>query len=122
VLDPENNTKAIRRVFQAQKTYVGPYKNQAPDLIVGYDSGYRVSWDAAVGKTTTQVFHNNTKAWSGDHCVDPSVVPGILFCNQPIEATNPRLLDLAPTVLDLFGVPAPEYMDGKAFGVGVKAS
>ena len=122
VLDPEHNIKAIRRVFQAQKTYVGPYKNQAPDLIVGYDSGYRVSWDAAVGKTTTQVFHNNTKAWSGDHCVDPSVVPGILFCNQPIEATNPRLLDLAPTVLDLFGVPAPEYMDGKAFGVGVKAS
>ena len=55
----------------------------------------------------TAIFHDNTKAWSGDHCVDPSVVPGVLFCNQPIQAENPRLLDIAPTVLDLFGVPRP---------------
>ena len=34
-----------------------------------------------------------------------SVVPGVLFCNRPIEAEDPRLLDIAPTVLDLFGVP-----------------
>ena len=64
------------------------------------------------------MFHDNTKAWSGDHCVDPSVVPGILFCNHPIQSKNPRLLDIAPTVLGLFGVPAPEYMDGQALVVG----
>ena len=87
--------------------YRGPYKDQAPDLIVGYASGYRVSWDAAVGRTSRDVFHDNTKAWSGDHCVDPSVVPGVLFCNRKIESTQPRLLDIAPTVLDLFGIPDP---------------
>ena len=46
--------------------------------------------------------------------VDPSVVPGVLFANRPVQTENPRLLDIGPTVLDLFGVPVPEYMDGKA--------
>ncbi|HEY2147687.1 MAG TPA: hypothetical protein VGH32_07100, partial [Pirellulales bacterium] len=54
---------------------------------------------------------------SGDHCVDPSVVPGVLLCNRRIETENPRLLDIAPTVLDLFGIPKPEHMDGKVLQV-----
>jgi predicted AlkP superfamily phosphohydrolase/phosphomutase len=118
VVDPKTNARGIKRVYVAPKTYRGPYKDQAPDLIVGYERGYRVSWDAAIGKTSTAVFHDNTKAWSGDHCVDPSVVPGVLFCNRPIENANPRLLDIGPTVLDLFGIKAPEYMDGKPLTVG----
>jgi predicted AlkP superfamily phosphohydrolase/phosphomutase len=121
VIDPKTGNKGIKRVFVAPKTYRGPYKDQAPDLIVGYDRGYRVSWDAAIGRTSKDIFHDNTKAWSGDHCVDPSVVPGVLFCNRPIESDNPRLLDIGPTVLDMFGVAVPDYMDGKALAVGDKA-
>jgi predicted AlkP superfamily phosphohydrolase/phosphomutase len=113
LIDPENGVNAVKRVYQAPKVYRGPYKDQAPDLIVGYERGYRVSWEAAIGRTTRKVFHDNTKAWSGDHCVDPSVVPGVLFSSQPIETENPRLFDIGPTVLDLFGVPVPDYMDGK---------
>jgi predicted AlkP superfamily phosphohydrolase/phosphomutase len=122
LIDPQTGTKAIKRVYQAAKAYRGPYKDQAPDLIVGYERGYRVSWDAAIGRTTTGIFHDNTKAWSGDHCVDPSVVPGILFCNHPISAPNPRLLDLAPTILNLFGIPAPKYMDGTTLVIGDRAA
>jgi predicted AlkP superfamily phosphohydrolase/phosphomutase len=118
LVDPANGTKAIKRVYQAPRVYCGPYKEQAPDLIVGYERGYRVSWEAVIGRTTRAVFHDNTRAWSGDHCVDPSVVPGVLFSNRPIEADNPRLLDIGPTVLDLFGVHVPDYMDGKALPVG----
>jgi predicted AlkP superfamily phosphohydrolase/phosphomutase len=118
LVDPQTGIKAVKRAYQAPKVYRGPYKDNAPDVIVGYERGYRVSWDAAIGKTTTEVFHDNTKAWSGDHCVDPSVVPGILFCNRPIETENCRLLDIGPTVLDLFGVSVPDHMDGKPLIVG----
>src|SRR5262249_30273741 len=118
LIDPETNQRAFRRIYQAPKAYRRPYTDQAPDLIVGYESGFRVSWDGAVGRACTAVFHDNTKAWSGDHCVDPSVVPGVLFCNHPIHGDSPRLLDIAPTVLGVFGVPAPEYMDGRALVVG----
>ena len=66
---------------------------------------------------TDQVFHENTKAWSGEHCIDASFVPGVLFSNRKIEAENPRLMDIGPTVLDMFGVQIPGYMDGKALKV-----
>lgn len=122
LIDPLTGEKAIRRVYQAVQAYRGPYKEQAPDLIVGYDSGYRISWDAAVGRTSREVFHDNTKAWSGDHCVDPSVVPGVLFSNHAVETASARLLDLAPTILDLFGCPIPDYMDGKPLQVGPRQS
>ena len=118
LVDSQTGAKAVKRAYVAQHAYRGPYKDAAPDVIVGYDRGYRVSWEAAIGKTTRQIFHDNTKAWSGDHCVDPSVVPGVLFCDRPIETENPRLLDIGPTVLDLFGVEVPDYMDGKPLAVG----
>ena len=49
--DPANGQRAFRRIYQAPKAYRGPYTDHAPDLIVGYESGYRVSWDAAIGRT-----------------------------------------------------------------------
>jgi predicted AlkP superfamily phosphohydrolase/phosphomutase len=116
--DPATGESAVKRVYIAGKFYKGPYKDNAPDLIVGYRRGYRVSWEAAIGKTTEAVFQPNKKAWSGDHCVDPSLVPGILFCNHAIADEKPRLIDVAPTVLSLFGVAVPDYMDGKAMTVG----
>ena len=118
LVDPVHDTQAVKRVYQAPKAYRGPYKNNAPDLIVGYESGYRVAWETAMGRTSKAVFHDNKKAWSGDHCVDPSVVPGVLFCNRKITTEQVRLLDIAPTVLDLFGVPKPDYMDGCVLDVG----
>jgi bisphosphoglycerate-independent phosphoglycerate mutase (AlkP superfamily) len=59
------------------------------------------------------VFTDNGKAWSGDHCVDPRLVPGVLFSNRAIQATDPALMDIAPTALWLFGLTPPPYMDGK---------
>jgi predicted AlkP superfamily phosphohydrolase/phosphomutase len=118
LVDPENGASAVKRVYIASRFYKGPYRENGPDLIVGYQRGYRVSWETAIGRTSEDVFHSNTKAWSGDHCVDPSLVPGVLFCNHPLESEHPRLIDIGPTVLSLFGVPVPEYMDGKPLVVG----
>ena len=105
---------AIRKAWPSDTLYKGPYLNAAPDLIVGYAEGYRASWDAAVGKVTANVFEDNEKAWSGDHCVDPHLVPGVLFCNREIAAADPGIEDMAPTALDLFGIPVPAYMEGKS--------
>ncbi|MCK4997914.1 MAG: alkaline phosphatase family protein [Anaerohalosphaera sp.] len=115
--DPAANEPAIKNVYNALKTYKGPYKNEAPDLIVGYNKGYRASWETAVGQVTEEVFHPNLKAWSGDHCIDPTLVPGVLFCNRPVTDDRTRLMDIGPTVLDMFGVEVPAYMDGKALKV-----
>jgi predicted AlkP superfamily phosphohydrolase/phosphomutase len=118
LLDTEHEASAVKRVYIASRFYKGPYSENGPDLIVGYQRGYRVSWETAIGRTTPDVFHDNKKAWSGDHCVDPSLVPGILFCNRLVANANPRLIDIGPTVLSMFGAPVPDYMDGKVLTVG----
>ncbi|UCE99172.1 MAG: alkaline phosphatase family protein [Planctomycetota bacterium] len=115
--DAEHGQRAIKQVYNAMEVYQGPYKNEAPDLIVGYNRGYRASWETAIGQVTDKIFHDNTKAWSGDHCIDHSLVPGVLFCNRAITTEHPRLMDIGPTVLDMFGVAVPRYMDGKPLAV-----
>jgi predicted AlkP superfamily phosphohydrolase/phosphomutase len=111
--DTDKASSAVKQVYNALEVYQGPYKKDAPDLIVGYQANYRASWETAVGTVTQQVFHDNTKAWSGDHCIDQSLVPGVLFSNRNIDAELPRLMDIGPTVLDMFGVNIPGHMDGK---------
>ncbi len=115
--DDESDEPAINRAFNAHSIYRGPYKGDGPDIIIGYHRGYRVSWEAAVGEPTDQLFHDNDKAWSGDHCIDPKLIPGVLFSNRKIKAKNPRLLDLASTVLELFGVKVPGHMDSRPMAV-----
>ena len=111
--DPETGEVAIRRVYASSDLYRGPYLDAAPDLIVGYADGYRTSWDAAVGATGARVFEDNTKAWSGDHCVDPELVPGVLFANRRVDIDDPGIEDMAATALHLFGIPRPEWMEGR---------
>ena len=112
--DEEQNAIGIRSVYASNALYRGPYLAEAPDLIIGYNDGYRTSWDAAVGKVTARVFEDNRKAWSGDHSVDPVLVPGVLFSNRKIEAQDPGIEDMAPTVLELFGVERPAWMEGRS--------
>lgn len=112
--DTERGEVAIRRVYATNRLYRGPYLEAAPDLIVGYNDGYRISWDAAQGKTSERVIEDNTKAWSGDHGLDPLLVPGVLFCNRKLDAEDPGLEDMAPTALELFGIPKPAHMEGAA--------
>ncbi len=113
LIDPSTGKRAIRRVEIATEYFDGPQKFDAPDLLVGYEGGYRHSWDCATGAVPTAIFSDNTKSWSGDHCVDPSIVPGVFFCNRPIVAKQPRLVDIPYSILRLFGQKPPDYMQGK---------
>ena len=111
--DLANDEVAIVEAFDSAKLYQGPYLENAPEFIIGYNRGYRTSWDCATGVVDAPLFEDNVKAWSGDHCVDPRLVPGVLFCNRKIDVDDPALIDIAPTALQQFGVPTPKYMDGR---------
>ena len=61
---------------------------------------------------------DNTNPWSGDHCIDPRLVPGVLFCNRKVTAAGElSIVDVAPTALTLFGLTPPPHMDGRAWAV-----
>jgi predicted AlkP superfamily phosphohydrolase/phosphomutase len=113
--DSQTGEVAITEVHDRDKIYAGPYKDNAPDLIIGYNQGYRASWDSVTGKVDDTVFEDNSKAWSGDHCIDPRHVPGVFFSNRKVSHKSPSIMDIAPSVLQLFGLPVPAHMDGRPF-------
>ncbi|MFQ5706557.1 MAG: alkaline phosphatase family protein [bacterium] len=118
--DPKTGEVAITEMFDSRKIYQGPYVENGPDLISGYNIGYRISWNGATGVVNDQIFEDNVKAWSGDHCIDPRLVPGVIFTNRKIVAAKPALMDIAPSVLELFGICKPKYMEGhNIFGDGL---
>jgi bisphosphoglycerate-independent phosphoglycerate mutase (AlkP superfamily) len=60
------------------------------------------------------LFENNNRRWSGDHIIDPEVVPGILFMNRPVVHNHAQIIDLAPTILHYLNVPDQLSMEGKS--------
>ena len=117
--DPDRDAIAVNRGYSKHSVYTGPYVGAAPDVVVGYNPGYRSSWGVALGRVGGPVFEDNTKAWSGDHCVDPPLIPGVVFCNRDFGADMPGIEDMAPTALRLFGYEPPSHMDGRDLGVQV---
>jgi predicted AlkP superfamily phosphohydrolase/phosphomutase len=120
LVDPASGAVGITGVFIADNVYRGPYTENSPDLIVGYGAGYRASWDSVMGKVTSQIFEDNIKAWSGDHCIDPRLVPGVLFSSHKFIAEKPAIVDVAPTILKLFGLALPAHFDGKPWTLATK--
>lgn len=110
--DPETGGSVVRRVYRAEEIYAQDFRERAPDLVVGYERGYRASWQTVLGRSDGAVVEDNLEPWSGDHLIDPEVVPGILLCNKKIEDEAPDLTDIAPTILARFGIAKPEAMRG----------
>jgi predicted AlkP superfamily phosphohydrolase/phosphomutase len=112
--DPKNNAPVITNAYDSQTIYSGPFVDLAPDLVVGYQRGYRSSDETVLGKLPKELVGDRTNLWSADHCMDPAVVPGMLLSNKSWKHPKPGLWDMAPSILDCFGVPTPKEMDGKA--------
>jgi predicted AlkP superfamily phosphohydrolase/phosphomutase len=123
--DTATQSMAIRNVSRREEIYSGAYVANAPDLLVNFCPGFRVSWQSAVGGFANSMIEDNMRRWSGDHIIDPEAVPGVLFVSQnthpvPKEGTrvehppSPHIIDLAPTILNYLGVPVPKSMEGRS--------
>lgn len=112
--DPVTGDQVISNAFKPSEVYSGDWIKNSPDLIIGYNKYYRASWWTAQGATPKEIIGDNKTQWSGDHCIDPAIVPGILFTNRKIKKNDPALTDLAPTILKEFGITPPKEMVGRS--------
>jgi predicted AlkP superfamily phosphohydrolase/phosphomutase len=112
--DPARGCVADRDVKARREIWRGPFASDAPDLLLLFSDGYRVSWETGLGGVPPGWFDDNLRKWSGDHIIDPVRIPGVLFMNRPFDGRAPRLLDLAPTILEALGVPRGPLMEGES--------
>lgn len=120
--DPDTQNPIFDFVYRREEIYQGDALEEAPDVIGLIDGPYHIAavdWRGANGKTNSVVekvgnqllFVSDT---SGQHRMD-----GILVANGAGISHNasipscPNLMDLAPTILQLFGQAIPEDMDGR---------
>ncbi len=114
LVDPDNGNRVIHRVYRGSHIYAdSPLVDNAPDLVVGFEPGYRASWQTALGGAPAKLVEDNQSRWSGDHIFDPDLMPGIILSNVRLEGQVLRGIDIAPTVLSSLGLVKPGYMTGR---------
>jgi predicted AlkP superfamily phosphohydrolase/phosphomutase len=114
VKDPKTNLPVVTRADLASEAYQGPYARSGPDILVGYNRGYRAGWRTILGAFPPEELEDNSNPWSGDHCMDFTLVPGVLLSNRKIAAETPALTDIAPTILAEFGIGKSQGMIGRS--------
>jgi len=125
VKEPGTNSPLFPEVYRSHDIYLGPYADRGPDLVY-----YPKNWlYAAAGRRTFEekrwlipMEGRTTKdpsilqmraGYTGTHCKEGIfflVGPGI---RQGKTISDSSIMDLAPTVLALLGVPLPKDMDGR---------
>ena len=113
IVDPKTGEKPILRAFVSKDVYRGTQIQHAPDIVLGFNWGYRISNASPLGRFPKDVLENNKKKWSGDHMGAPEILPGILLANRKIRAESPALYDLTATILSVFGLEKSQQMIGE---------
>ena len=105
---PGTDKKLAKWVKRKEDIYYGPYTDKAPDLLFNPLSRKTLGFGAAMF-LSEEVFVESFKP--GNHRRN-----GIFFASGPTVERGNRdasIIDIAPTLLNLFSYPVPEQMDGK---------
>ncbi len=113
-IDEETEKNVVYNAYKSEDIHSGDYMKNSPDIIIGFNPGYRMDWKSPIGAFSKKIIVENKKVWDGDHLVDPTFVPGVLFSNIKIKKNSSHQVDIAPTVLDMLGVKIPKNIDGKS--------
>jgi len=112
LVDPATGERAILKAFIAKDTYRGRHLELAPDIVLGFNRGYRISWSSPLGGFPKDIFEDNRQKWSGDHMSAPETLQATLVVNRKVRAASPALYDLTATILDVFGAEKPPGVIG----------
>ena len=116
---PDDKGRAMNSLaFKPQDLY-RTVRNVAPDLIVHFGGLY---WRSigTVGHSKIHVQENDTGPDGCNHAQYGMFVLGAPNCPLSGEYEGARLLDIAPTLLELAGYEIPETMQGRSLVAGME--
>lgn len=110
IRNPYTNEKVVEKAFFREEIYKGPYVDEAPDIVIQtYD--YRTM--CRYNNTDVESVFEKIRDGQGWH-----KLMGIFAARgHPVKTSggidNAEIIDIAPTVLHLMGLPVPKDMDGR---------
>lgn len=118
--DPSDDSRVVDKVYRKNDLFHGSRVDKAPDLLVAWkDYIYfsRATMDNKEDTVFGSLFNIDSSdfEYSGTHRLN-----GIFLCKgedikKRLCLNNIKILDIAPTILHLMGVPVPDDMDGRVF-------
>jgi predicted AlkP superfamily phosphohydrolase/phosphomutase len=111
--EPGTGERPVLRADVTKDAFHGHYVDEAPEIIVGYNSGYRSSWATPLGRMSRQIVEDNKERSSGDHCVSSEITPGIFLSNRRSRVSSPTLYHVTATIFTVFGIRKPEEIRGR---------
>lgn len=105
--DEERGKRIVDKIYKREEVYSGHYLDQAPDLInVLEDQGYKdlvgIGFDQFV-----KMKESGTHRSKGLFLIKGNNIK----IREVIQ--NANIMDIAPTILHIMGIPIPSYMDGR---------
>jgi predicted AlkP superfamily phosphohydrolase/phosphomutase len=116
--NPGTGKRAALTVYKTDDIFAGPCRSHMPDIIIHWDEEARVTTELLTEQYgLVRSAHPGCALppyYSGNHRPNAFalVVGPDIPCGELLEGAH--ILDLAPTLLTLFGISPPQYMDGKA--------
>lgn len=113
LLDKDNNgNKVIKNVYKREDVYWGKYLQEMPDIVLLSETDYR--FGGSIDKLdvfTEPKDYKNNQVYTGEHEME-----SVIILNQCIskETKEVSVLDIAPSILNIFGLPIPTSMDGRS--------
>ncbi len=111
---PWDGEQVVLAADLATDVYQGQRVAEAPDIVVGYNTGYGNSDEATQGRIPNAVLSDNAGGtFNGSHLMHPSVVEGVLLTNARVRSERARLEDITATILHRYGVALEPGMTGR---------
>jgi predicted AlkP superfamily phosphohydrolase/phosphomutase len=115
IIDEKNGERVVLRADLAGAVYAGERLAEAPDMLVGYNSGYDNSDESSLGRVTHSVLADNLGGtFNGSHLMAPEVVAGVLMSNLRVLPGEHDLTDLTVEILEHYGIEPAHGMLGHA--------
>lgn len=112
--DPVSNETIVARVVTADEQFGPGHHSDLPDLICVFRTDLGMlerCVSPAIGEVHAPVYHPHAPR-TGDHTVNSRLWASGAAVQSSAAVVDANVLDIAPTVLDLLGVPLPEWLSG----------
>ena len=118
--DPVTGDRVVEKVHRNHELYWGEYVDRAPDLIVQWQD-YEYDCRQRFGTEETDVFSDeltfgdlqDRQTMSAVHRLQGTLMLHGARARRGHRIEGAEIIDLAPTILHLLGLPVPRSLDGK---------